>query len=199
MRADDRSHAAGASHFDQVLNAVMLLSYVALKRGDAVGAMTFGTPDGQGRVLAPRKGASVLDGLMGALYDLQPTVTHSDYLLAAQQLMRRFAKRALVIIITNFRDEDGAELGDAAKLLRSRHLVMIASIQETIVRELIEQPMADPEAIITIGAAHLYEQSRRQAFQRLSARDTLMLDVEPRQLAVALVNRYDAVKRAGLL
>ncbi len=46
MRADDRDGGIGTSHFDQVLNAVMLLSYVALKQGDAVGAMTFGTPAG---------------------------------------------------------------------------------------------------------------------------------------------------------
>src|SRR5262249_21187685 len=44
MRADDRQSGVGTTHFDQVLNAVMLLSYVALKQGDAVGAMTFGTP-----------------------------------------------------------------------------------------------------------------------------------------------------------
>ncbi len=48
MRADDRTDGIGMSHFDQVLNAVMLLSYVALKQGDAVGAMTFGTPVGRG-------------------------------------------------------------------------------------------------------------------------------------------------------
>ena len=42
MRADDRPAGVGGTHFDQVLNAVMLLGYVALKQGDAVGAMTFG-------------------------------------------------------------------------------------------------------------------------------------------------------------
>ncbi len=199
MRADDRNGVAGSSHFDQVLNAVMLLAYVALKRGDAVGAMTFGTPEGKERLIAPRKGRDTLDGLMSRLYDLQPTVTHSDYLMAAQTFLARFGKRALVIVITNFRDEDGAELGDALKLLRSRHLVLLASIQETVVRELISQPMEQPESMIEIASAHLFEQSRRAAFQRLAARDSLMLDVEPRQLAVALVNRYNAVKKAGLL
>src|SRR6185436_9840982 len=41
MRADDRTSAIGTTHFDQVLNAVMLFTYVALRDGDAVGAMTF--------------------------------------------------------------------------------------------------------------------------------------------------------------
>ena len=199
MRADDRAAAAGSSHFDQVLNAVMLLAYVALKRGDAVGAMTFGTPEGTGRLIAPRKGRETLDGLMTGLYALQPTVTHSDYLMAAQAFLSQFHKRALVIVITNFRDEDGAELGEAMKLLRSRHLVLLASIQEKVVGELMQQPLERPEAAIEVAGAHLFEQSRRASFQRLAARDALMLDVEPQQLAVALVNRYNAVKKAGLL
>ena len=48
---------------------------------------------------------------MGQLYDVQPTPTHSDYLAAAQDLLRRQRKRALVIVVTNFRDEDSTELG----------------------------------------------------------------------------------------
>ncbi|HTU62230.1 MAG TPA: DUF58 domain-containing protein, partial [Polyangiales bacterium] len=133
MRADDRTGAIGSSHFDQVLNAVMLLSYVALKQGDAVGAMTFGTPIGHERTFAPRKGAQTLDALMGELYGVQPTPTHSDYVAAAQTLLRRYPKRALVIVITNFRDEDSSELSQALKLLRSRHLVLLASLRERIV------------------------------------------------------------------
>src|SRR4030095_1848489 len=56
MRADDRAGAAGTTPFDQVLSVVLLRTSVALERGDAVGAMPFGTPAGQGRYFAPRKG-----------------------------------------------------------------------------------------------------------------------------------------------
>jgi uncharacterized protein (DUF58 family) len=199
MRADDRTGAIGSSHFDQVLNAVMLLSYVALKQGDAVGAMTFGTPIGQERTFSPRKGAQTLDALMGELYSVQPTPTHSDYVAAAQTLLRRYPKRALVIVITNFRDEDSSELAQALKLLRSRHLVLLASLRERVVGELIRQPMNNGEAVLDIASAHLYEQSRRDAFVKLSARDALMVDAEPERLGIELVNRYHAVKRAGLI
>ena len=199
MRADDRTGGIGTSHFDQVLNAVMLLSYVALKQGDAVGAMTFGAPVGQERTFPPRKGAQTLDALMGELYSVQPTPTHSDYVAAAQSLLRRYPKRALVIVITNFRDEDSSELAQALKLLRSRHLVLLASLRERVVGELIRQPMTTGEAVLDVASAHLYEQSRRDAFVKLSARDALMVDAEPERLGVELVNRYHSVKRAGLI
>jgi uncharacterized protein (DUF58 family) len=199
MRADDRNEGHGHAHFDQVLNAVMLLSYVALKQGDAVGALTFGTPPGVGRTFAPRKGAHALNALMGELYGVQPTPSHSDYIAAAEDLLRRQRKRALVIVITNFRDEDSSELGHALRLMRSRQLVLLASLRERVVGELALQPLTSGEAALDVGSAHLYEQSRRDAFLRLAARDALMVDAEPQRLGAELVNRYNAVKRAGMI
>jgi len=199
MRADDRHDGIGTSHFDQVLNAVMLLSYVALKQGDAVGALTFGTPAGQGRTFAPRKGSHALNALMAELSSVEPTLTHPDYVAAAQDLLRRQTKRALVIVITNFRDEDSTELGHALRLLRSRHLVLLASLRERIVGELIAQPMTGGDAPIEVASAHLYEQSRRDAFNRLATRAGTMVDAEPERLGIEIVNRYHAMKRAGLI
>lgn len=199
MRADESGQAAGRSHFDQVLNAVVLLSYVALKHGDAVGALSFGTAAGAQRWFAPRKGLHALNALMGELYDVQPSPTHSDYVSAAQDVLRRQPRRALVVVVTNFRDEDSNELAQALRLLRSRHLVLLASLRERIVRELMMQPVTSAQAALEVGSAHLYAQARRDAFNRLAARDALMVDAEPQQLAVELVNRYRAAKRAGLI
>jgi uncharacterized protein (DUF58 family) len=151
------------------------------------------------RSFAPRKGSATLNALMGELYDVQPTPTHSDYLGAAQALLARYAKRALVIVVTNFRDEDASELGHALRLLRSRHLVLLASLRERVVGELAAQPLVSAEAAIDVASAHLYEQARRDAFARLAARDGLMIDADPERLGVALVNRYQAMKRAGMI
>jgi len=199
MRADDRLEGIGTSHFDQTLNAVMLLAYVALKQGDAVGAMTFGAPPEEERSFAPRKGMHALNALMGELYAAQPTLTPSDYIAAARSLMLRNHKRSLVIVITNFRDEDSEELGHALRLLRSRHLVLLASLRERVVRDLASQPISLGETAFEVASAHLYEQVRRDAFNRLAARDALMVDAEPERLGVELVNRYHSVKRAGLI
>jgi uncharacterized protein (DUF58 family) len=199
MRADDRQAGFGNTHFDQVLNAVMLLSYVALKQGDEVGAMTFGTPVGAAKSFPPRKGVKALNALMGELYAVQPTPTHSDYIAAARNLLSRHNKRSLVVIITNFRDEDSAELGTALRLLRTRHLVMLASLREGIANELASQPLTSTDAAVEVASAHLFEQSRRDAFNRLAAHDALMVDAAPERLGVELVNRYQAAKGAGII
>ncbi len=199
MRADEGVQSPDGSHFDQALNALMLLSYVALKEGDEVGALTFGNPSGQQRRFAPRKGGATLNALMARLYDIEPSATHSDYLVAAQDLLRAQHKRALVIVITNFRDEDAAELAPALKLLRTRHLVLVASLRERVLRQIGEQAITQDRHAIEVAGAHLFSQARSDAFARVVGHDALSVDVEPDALAVALVNRYHAVKRAGLL
>jgi uncharacterized protein (DUF58 family) len=199
MRADEGARAGSGSHFDEALNALMLLAHVALKDGDAVGAMTFGTDLANARHFAPSKGSSSLNSLIATLYDIEPQASHSDYLMAARDLMRVQRKRALIVVLTNFRDEDAPELEPALRLMRTRHLVLLASLRERALRELAEQPLLGDTQAIEIAGAHLFSQARRDAFARLSARDALLIDVEPSALPAQLVNRYRSVKRAGLL
>lgn len=199
MRADDRDTNVGSSHFDQILNAVMLMSYVALREGDSVGAQTFGTPPHLRKAIAPRKGMTAMGGLMSQLFDAQPTTSQPDYLAAAQDFLRRQPKRSLVVLITNFRDEDCVELTHALRLLRARHLVLVASLRERVVTRLQEQPVTSAEAALDVASAHLHAQARQDAFARLAVRDNLMVDAEPEMLGVELVNRYHAAKRAGMI
>ncbi|MEO8309663.1 MAG: DUF58 domain-containing protein [Caldimonas sp.] len=199
MRADEGAAGRGGSHFDAALDALMLLAYVALKEGDEVGAMTFGGAPASSRQVAPRKGVQSLNALIGALYDVEPEATHPDYRGAATALMKSLRKRSLVVVLTNFREEDGAELGPALRLLRTRHLVLLASLRERALREVAEQPLAVDRDAIEVAGAHLFAQARDDAFRRLAARDAFLLDVEPEHLAVELVNRYRAAKRAQLL
>lgn len=199
MRADEGPVNPNGSHFDQTLNALMLMAYVALKEGDEVGAMTFGTPPGEARHFAPRKGMATLNAMMARLHDIEPSATHSDYVQAAKDLLKAQHKRAMIVVLTNFRDEDSAELKPALQLLRGRHLVLLSSLRERVLREIGDQRLSSSRDAVEAASAHLFEQSRRDAFRRVTGHDALSVDVEPAQLAVALVNQYYSVKRAGLL
>ena len=109
-------------------------------------------------------------------------------------------KRALVVVLTNFRDEDAAELEPALKLLRTPPPG--AGGQPARARAARDRRAAAAARRATRSRWPARTCSRRRArdaFAALAGRDALTLDVEPAQLAVALVNRYHAVKRAGLL
>jgi len=199
MRADDTQSGIGASHFDQSLDALMLLTFVALASGDAVGAMTFGTAAGQEKRFAPRKGRQTLNELMAALGDVEPSPMFSDYLEGAAEVMRRQRKRGLIVLITNCREEDSVELLAALRLLRSRHVVVVANLREQIVGALAAQPLSHPESVFEVAAALDYEQRRRDMLRRLATGGAVLIDCEPRSLGVELVKRYTVLKRTGAI
>lgn len=184
------------SHFDHALDAVLLLAHVALRQGDAVGLMTFA---GERRWLAPRKGVGHLNALMNAVYDLQTSLRASDYLAAARELALRVRKRALVVLVSNVRDEEDEELLLALDLLSRHHLVLLASMRERALGEALHEPIRDLDAALRVAATRGYLQQRRRAHQTLQKAGALALDVAPEQLPVALVNGYLDVKSRGVL
>lgn len=184
------------SHFDHTLNAILLLSYVALRQGDALGLMTF---SGERRWLAPRKGMNTINVVLNTVYDLQPSTHASDYLSAANFVMSRHNKRALIVMISNLRDEDNDELLPALQLLRKKHLVLLASLQERILNEVLEQPVYAFEDALRHAATLDYLNARRHAHNALKSHGIIYLDAEPEHLPVMMVNRYLEIKRRGVL
>lgn len=192
MRAKDGEY----SHFDHALDATLLLAYVGLRQGDAVGLMTM---SGANLWLAPHKSQAMINRILNAVYGLQPTLLTTDYQQAALQLTARLRKRALVVIISNLRDEDDHALQPALRLLQKRHLVLFASLREQALDKAIAAPVNTYEDALTQAAAVEYRRSRDAAFSRLKMGDVVCLDVPPERLALALVNQYLDVKRSGRL
>jgi len=191
-----RTRDGDLSHFDHTLTAVLLTAYVALREGDAAGLLTFG---GAERWLPPRKTGAALDDFLQALYDLQPTTSATDYLAAARDFMLRVRKRSLVILVTNLRDEEDETLLPALRLLRTRHLVLLASLRERALEQALEEPVRDFEDALLHGAVHDYLDQRGRSFERIHAQGVLSMDVLPDQLSLTLVNRYLALKRGGAI
>jgi uncharacterized protein (DUF58 family) len=190
------AHDGELSHFDHTLNAVLLLAYVALRQGDAVGLATFsGTP----RWLPPVKGAALINTILNTLYDLYPSTESPDYSRAAIELMARHRKRALVVVLTNLRDEDQSDIVAALHILRRRHLVLLANLREQAVDEMAARPVRELDDALGYVAAGHYQRQRAAALQDLSARGINCLDVVPEDLAVRLVNRYLDIKGGGML
>ncbi|KAB0522052.1 DUF58 domain-containing protein [Pseudomonas extremorientalis] len=190
-----RSQDDELSHFDHALNACLLLSYVALRQGDAVGLCTFAGD--QTRYLAPVKGISQLNLLLNAVYDLDTTRRTADYQAAASQLLARQKRRALVIVVSNLRDEDDEALLTAVKRISRQHKVLVASLREEVLDQLRQAPVQTlPEALAYSGTID-YLNTRDELHDRLTAHGLAVLDTLPSELGPALVTRYLGWKKAG--
>ena len=140
-----------------------------------------------------------IDTLLRASYDLQPRPVATDYLAAATELSLRQRRRALVMLVTNVRDEDIEDLLAAVRLLQKRHLVCVASLRERSLDDALNEEVHDLPGAIRAGALARYLEQRTAAHDALRSHRVMVLDVASEELPAALVERYLAVKRDGLL
>jgi len=191
-----RSHDGELSHFDHALNACLLLSYVALRQGDAVGMSTFAVDPP--RHVTPVKGSGQLNVLINAVYDLEPTQHPADYQAAASQLLARQKRRALVVLVTNLRDDDDQVLG-AVRRLSAQHRVLVASLREEALDTLRQTPVQTlPEALAYCGTVN-YLNERVELHEQLNAHGVVVMDVRPAELGAALVSRYLDWKKSATI
>jgi uncharacterized protein (DUF58 family) len=189
-----RSQDGELSHFDHALNACLLLSYVALRQGDAVGLSTFACE--QPRYLAPVKGTGQLNVLLNAVYDLESSQRTADYAAAVTQLLARQQRRALVVIVTNLRDDDD-ELLTAVKRLSRQHRVLVTSLSEEVLHGLRHAPVQTLTQALTYYGAVNYSNARAELHERMSAHGIALLQSRPAELGAELVSTYLNWKKAG--
>lgn len=184
------------SHFDHVLDAALVVAWLALRQGDAVGLLASG---GDAAWVPPQRGAAAIDRLLRASYALQPRAVATDFLAAATELSLRQRRRSLVMLVTNLRDEDMDDVLAAVRLLRRRHLVCVASLREAALDRAMAADVRDLSGALATGATAHYLARRGEAHDALRSHGVLVLDVTCEQLPAALVEKYLDVKRDGLL
>jgi uncharacterized protein (DUF58 family) len=184
------------AHFDHALDAALVVGYLALRQGDAVGLLAIG---GAQRWVAPQRGPGAIDVLLRATYDLEPSPVATDYLAAATELALRQRRRALVMLVTNLRDEDIEDVLAAVRLLQQRHHVVVASLREQAVDAALATPPEGLSHALRAAEAARYLAQRAAAHDALRRHRVAVLDVTCAELPAALVERYLAIKRDGLL
>ncbi|GHT91620.1 hypothetical protein FACS1894140_2500 [Spirochaetia bacterium] len=199
----DTGYRLPGPQFDSALNGVLLLAYTALKHGDAAAALSFGTTE---RWVPPRKGMSAFPILMNRLYDLRSSPVPSSPFSALENALSRLHRRSFIILISNFREEDGESLSWILPRIKQRHLLLLVSFREKEAETLAHRPSV-PEApanfsaaeTLETAAAFSYLASRKRLYQSWEHLGLLTLETSPENFSSALINRYLEVKKSGRL
>ena len=191
MRAKDGQ----LSHFDHALNAMLLLSHVALRQGDTVALKAFGPS----KIWLPElRGVQSINRLLNTVYTIHTGAATADFVGAAEEVMLQQRKRSLIVILTNLREED-SDLLPALRLLRRRHVVVLASLRESAVDAALAMDANPFDQALLVAGASRYLAQRSQAQARYARDAHILLDCVPGQLPTKLVNSNWQLKRAGAL
>jgi len=183
---------------DGALSAAMLLAWVALFRGDRVGALAVA-----GELVAAvplRAGRSHYPRLLQGLFSLRPELVDPDWELVITQLRQRQGPRALIVIFTDLADPKVAsELARATARLRPRHLPLVVTQRDPALESARSLAPLDERSVYRRAAALGMLAERDQALLRLRGLGVLTVDSGPEGVSPALLNRYLELKGRGLL
>jgi uncharacterized protein (DUF58 family) len=196
LHRSEESPAMLRTQFDSALEAALVLSWVALKHGDGVALGCFGAEE---RWLPPRKGMNALAALMRNLYDIRSAPAPSSLFSALEEALSRLKRRTFIIMISNFREEDGESLSWILRRIRRRHLLLLVSLRELEAETIARRRPSTADEALETAAAFSYLNSRRRLYKTWEHLGLLTLECSSTELSPSLIKEYLEVKRSGIL
>lgn len=194
IRAQDETGAMwNMAKVDFVLNSVLLLSYVASRKGDQVGLLVFA--DQIKHYLPPESGSAHFHKLLETMYALGSEPVEADYARAVSYLRARQKKRALIVLFT---DLSGARASETLLAhmprLAPQHLPLLVTIRDPVLDREAHQSIINSESVYRRAVAEQLMDERRLLLDNLRRRGVLILDVDAQHLSTRVINRYLELK-----
>ena len=192
------NQVGGISMLDHSLNAILMLSYVALRRGDSVGLLCFS--DRIHSFVPPRGGQRQMSHLLRASFDQFPELVESRYSEAFFHLSKHCRKRSLVVLITNLIDEINAnQIHQHLSTMVGRHLPLGVLLRDRDLFSAADTNWRSDSELYRAAAAAEIICWRNDVICDLRHQGVLSLDVFPEDMTAPLINRYLEVKARHLL
>jgi len=189
---------AGLTRLDYVVNTALMLSYVALGKGDQVGMLTFA-----GKVenfVVPRKGKGQFQRLLETLYNVQAQPVEADIATALAYLDQRQQRRTLIIIFTDLANPAAVQpLVTHLRRLARRHLPLCVTISDPNIANIAGRPVRNSHELFRRLVAEQLADERRALLDQIQRSGALTLDVPATALTVSVVNTYLRLKEEARL
>lgn len=183
---------------DCAINAALIIARVALQSGDRCGLGIF---DSKVRgYLTPISGAASHRILIEHLFSVKPCWVETNFAPMFATLQARQSKRALLVILSDMMEEETTERYRAALLsLSGRHEVVFAALRTPLLAESAHALIVETKDVARKTFALRLMREREQTLHSLKRSGIHVLDVEPKQLTIPLVNAFIDVKHRSVV
>ncbi len=188
----------GVPRVEHAMDAVMMLAAVATRLGDKCGLVTF---DRRVRsVVPPARHHDQVSRVTEAMYALEPELAESDYTGAFAEVVARYRRRAMLVLLTDLNEQAVADsVLPAIPLVTRTHLVLVGAVRDPQVEAWASGPVSgDDEAYRQVAAVESLVDRERTA-ARLRGMGVTVVDAAPGRLANDLADAYLVAKSTGRL
>lgn len=179
---------------DYAINASLALSYVALRRYDMPGLITF---DAQiDKIVGVSRRPDQLPQLLEALYAQQTRYAEADYSALTVHLARHVRRRSLLVLFTDFTSRDALHRQlPCLRRLAKTHCLLVVFFDDEEVRALSEQPATSLHELRVSALAADFSLTKQSLVSELRQCGIFSLLTTPANLTIDTINKYIELKR----
>jgi len=188
----------GMSLLDYAINASLVISNIAIKKGDKAGLVTFA--EKMGIVLPAKNQVRQMRTIQEGLYKLQTRFLESDYEKLYANIRHKINRRSLLLLFTNFESLTALQRQlPSIRKIAKRHLVVVIFFENTELKELLEAPADGVLPIYQKTIAEKFAFEKRQIVKELQLHGIQAILTSPQNLTVNTINKYLELKSRGLI
>ena len=184
---------ADVTLLDYAVNAALVLSYVALRRADMPGLVTFG-PTVEQTVPALHR-PHQLQLLLETLYAQRTVYGETDYAALSAHLSRQLHRRSLLVLFTDFTSIPALERQlPYLRHLARQHPLLVVFFEDEEVQQLADTQPTDVNGMRLQVLASDFCLGKKRMAAILQQQGIHTLCTTPQHLSVDVVNRYLELK-----
>lgn len=188
----------GLSLLDYAINSSLVISNIALKKGDKAGIVTF--QQKVNSVLPASSRNMQLNLILEHLYKQKTGYKETDFSKLYIALKRKVTQRSLILLYTNFESLSALKRQlPYLRKIRQQHLLVCIFFQNTEVEKLIHAEAVDIEEVYTKGIAEQLSFDKKLIVKELQANGIHTILTPPKELSVNTINKYLELKSRGMI
>jgi uncharacterized protein (DUF58 family) len=183
---------------DHAIHAALLLAWVALRAGDAVGVVVFEQEVVSS--LLPARGRSQYRRILECVYAVEAGDGQVDFRALTSFVRRMVPRRSLLLLFSDLFDESQV-LPLTAELpkLRPKHLPLCVTLRDTATSQLAQAKATRAQQVYLRAAAADLVAERALTKRQLMRAGVQVLETTAQEMSAETVNRYFEIKRQRIL
>ena len=183
----------GMTYLDYAINASLVLSYIAIRKEDKAGIMTFSCQFEDFVPPSARRGH--MQQILETLYRQQTQFEESDFSALAVSVNQHLNKRSLVVLYTNFANKVSMERQLPYLIqMNRRHRLLVVFFADNELKEYMATKPDSEEEYYRHVIAEQFAYEQRLIVSELKNHGILALLTTPENLSVDVINKYLEIK-----
>ena len=188
----------GLSMLDYSINATLVFSNIALKKGDKAGLITYS--DKIGTLLPAEGNVGQMRRIQEILYKQQTKYREANYELLYQSIRRTVKTRSLLLLFTNFETEFSMKRAiPMLRRLNQKHVLVVVFFENSALQELAHRPSKSIKDVYQATVAERMISVKSKIARELRQNGIQTVLTLPSELSVNTINKYLELKAKGAI